>query len=202
MNKLLIYSPLILTFLTVFISNAQNKKAVLFFKDGTVKEGLGKIHNKSFVKFQLDKRSTPVLYHFAGLDSLKIYEEPEAVTYVYMKLSNKKEPKVLKQLQTGKVSLYYLIRGQNSSTRIGGNGPGEGGFQNVSSSAKKDIYVKKNDEDTATYLSSLKLISKNFKETTTEYFKDCPNLVEKISNHEFTKYDMRRIVDYYNSTCD
>jgi len=27
-------------------------------------------------------------------------------------------------------------------------------------------------------------------------------LVEKISNREFTKYDMRRIVDYYNSTCD
>lgn len=178
--------------LMTFGLNAQNRKAILSFKNGTTKEGLGKIHDKSFIKFRLDKKSKPALFHFAGLDSVKIYEKPEFVTYVYLKLSNKKEPKVVKQLQTGKVSLYYLITGQNASPR---------GFLGPSSSERKNIYVKRSEEDNATYLGAMGSLHKKFKKITTNYFKNCPDLIMKIENREFTSYDMRRIADYYNNNC-
>lgn len=186
----------ILSALSIFFAfglNAQNKKAILSFKNGITKEGLGKISNKSYVKFRLDKKSNPTLYHFASLDSAKIYEKPEFVTYVYLKLSNKKEPKVVKQLQSGKVSLYYLITGQDAKPR--------GGYFGVSSSARKNIYVKRVNEDVATYLGFIGSSHKKFMKITSDYFEDCPGLIKNIANREYTNYDMRRIADFYNNKC-
>ncbi len=42
---------------------------------------------------------------------------------------------------------------------------------------------------------------KGFKNRASEYFDDCPVLVEQLQERELKKEDLREIVELYNSTC-
>ena len=43
--------------------------------------------------------------------------------------------------------------------------------------------------------------SLTFKKDMIEYFSDCPKLIEKIDNKEFSKQDIKAISAFYNSDC-
>jgi len=112
-----------------------------------------------------------------------------------MMLSNKEDAKVVKRLEVGKVSLFYLSKKGYRTHGINGQNSGY-------VSATNNMYVKRGHEAVATHLGSNKLVSKNFKKAATEYFKDCISLVEKLDKKEFTKWDIREIIRYYNRECE
>ncbi|AXG73783.1 hypothetical protein DVK85_05850 [Flavobacterium arcticum] len=43
---------------------------------------------------------------------------------------------------------------------------------------------------------------RGFKEFATEYFSDCPTLVEKINNKDFKAKHAIEVIDYYNNSCN
>ena len=49
-------------------------------------------------------------------------------------------------------------------------------------------------------LNSSDVLSKSFKKTAAEFFKDCPSIVEKIENKSYKKDDLEEIVKFYNSS--
>jgi hypothetical protein len=44
-------------------------------------------------------------------------------------------------------------------------------------------------------------VTKHFKKSVNEYFKDCPDLVLKISAKEFKIDDLPEIIEYYKNNC-
>ncbi len=90
--------------------NAQRSEAILTFKDGTVKKGFGKLISQDRVKFRKNKKSKAKKYPFKTLKHVKIKEYDEFHTYAYIRIQNKKKPRVLEVKLTGYLSLYELSR--------------------------------------------------------------------------------------------
>ena len=65
-----------------------------------------------------------------------------------------------------------------------------------------NFYVKNEGDSEVIHLGSNQLFTKNFKQGASEFFKSCPELVEKIQNREFKKKDIVRIVRYFNLDCN
>ena len=93
--------------------NAQRSEAILTFKDGTVKKGFGKLISQDRVKFRKNKKSKAKKYPFKNLKHVKIKEYDEFHTYAYIRIQNKKKPRVLEVKLTGYLSLYELSRTYN-----------------------------------------------------------------------------------------
>ncbi len=176
--------------------NAQQVKTTLYFKDGTVKSGYGKLANGDKVKFKKEKKEKAVKYHFSLLKEVQ-FDLGNILTYVYLNVKNIEKPKVLKRIVDGKISLYTLATGGYAPASNAG-----GGFGGVYMYYINDFYVKKATSKSVTHLGSDQLFSKNFKKAASVFFKDCPSLVEKIQNEELKKRDIKEIVEYYNENCN
>ena len=184
--------------------HAQKSKAVLTFKDGTVKKGFGVLVSRDRVKFRPKRKAKPVKYHFKSLEAVKITRKDESQTYAYVRIKNKKKPRVLEVKVAGYLSLYELSRTyHNFGGGFGGVG-GAGGFGGGGFFVGHNInnfYVQKEDQKEATHLGSNQLFTKNFKKAASTYFKDCPSLVKKIQSRILKKRDLEKIVKYYNNKC-
>ncbi|MDC1324787.1 hypothetical protein N8216_02040 [Flavobacteriaceae bacterium] len=185
--------------------HAQKSKAVLTFKDGTVKKGFGVLVSRDRVKFRTKRKSKPIKYHFKRLETVKITEKKESHTYTYVPIKNKDKPRVLEVKVAGDLSLYELSRTHVGGGHFGGvggaGGFGGGGFTPVYVYNINNFYVRKTGQKAATHLGSNQLFSKNFKKAAATYFKDCPSLVKKIQSRTFKKRDLEKIVNYYNNKC-
>ena len=62
-------------------------------------------------------------------------------------------------------------------------------------------YVLRKGEQIATPIYLKQIISNNFKKTALDYFKDCNEVVKKIKTKHFTKKNISKMVDFYNSNC-
>lgn len=169
---------------------AQKTKVELTFLDGTTKEGLGKFMSNDIIKFKIDKKSKSQNIHLSKLSKVITHETVNPTTHVYLKVTESIKERRLVELFTGKVSLY-------SKQEKGALPPGMGGgIHDID-----NYYVKKKNEEKATHLGSNLLFTKNFKKAASEYFKDCPDLVTKIQNKEFTKRNLFKMVSFYNHNC-
>lgn len=181
--------------------HAQKTKAVLTFKDGSIKTGLGKIAGKN-IKFRTRKKAKAVKYPMTSLQQAKIYYQTEVTTYVSVKVKGREAPSVLEQVATGKVDLYLkLTQGYNPSYVNNGFGT-NGNFMGGYIYSINDFYVKKEGETEAFHLGSNQLFTKNFKKAASDFFKDCPELVKKIQDRSLKKRDLIEIVEFYNNQCD
>lgn len=52
------------------------------------------------------------------------------------------------------------------------------------------------------FIKSDEMLMVNFKKTASNYFKDCPSLVDKLKNKIFKKRDIEEVVTYYNTNCN
>ncbi len=195
---------LLILFTGISVSTyAQRTEAIVYFKDGTKQEGLGKLISQNRVKFKKTRREKPVKYQFDILDKVVINEGGDTYEYVSRVVKDIEQPRVLELLeQGGKVSLFRVVnQGYNPNMGMAGGGAGTGfgpmtgtGYYSIS-----NYYVQRSDEDKVTHLGSTHIFSKNFKKAASDYFQDCPALVEKIQNRAFKKRDIKEIVIYYNN---
>ncbi len=174
---------------------AQKNKVELFFKDGTVLTGLGKLTG-DYIKYKPDKKDKPSKYHFALLDHAVIHYDKLPLTYVYLYVNNKKRPRVLEQVIGGEINLYR-ISSMNRAPFPGGNG----GFIGEYTFSTNSYYILRSSDKKATYLGSNTLFSKNFKKEGVKFFKDCPKLIEKIKEETLKLKHIKEIVHFYNQKC-
>ena len=193
---------LLFTFLVFsFFSIGQKTKGTLVFKNGDTKEGLVKLSGSQEVKFRKNKKEKAVKFDFEKLDYAQIYFGKESHIYKNVLVSGKDSPMVLEEIVKGRVSLYNLFSQGYSVgfAPMGAGGapmPTGGNFYSIN-----NLYVLKESETNATHLGSNQLFTKNFKAAASEFFKDCPTLVDKIQNKEFKKKEIKAIVEFYNSHC-
>ncbi|MCB0476047.1 MAG: hypothetical protein KDC69_10240 [Flavobacteriaceae bacterium] len=64
-----------------------------------------------------------------------------------------------------------------------------------------NYFVLREGEQFATMIGSKSVISKhNFRKTALEYFKDCPQIIEKIEK-DFNRKKIMELVEFYNKNC-
>lgn len=195
---------LCLLMLTASLSFGQRTRAELIFKDGSLLEGIAEPVNKNFIKFRKEPKAKKEYFTFEEVDTLKVYYDFIPTIYVMVKLKNGFAPKVMELARAGKNVVYYRSISQGNAASLGflSNGGGAGAMMSGSGfSGAKHFYVRKTNEEGAIRLASSSWFSKNFKNTASNFFSDCPELVKKIQNREFKKRDINEIIEFYNTKC-
>lgn len=194
---------IIALFLLVFsIGFSQNQRCTIYLKDNTSVTGLGKIKTDGNIKFKVNSESESSIYEAALIDRIEMNEKGTNETYKYKKLNNNFE-QWLKVIIEGRVNLYksdvsgmYFAPGaMNTAGGFGGMSYGGGG--NVT-----HYYINHKGESEVFKITTFGNISKNFKNAASDFFKDCPVLVEKIQNKTYTKNDIEEVVEFYNENCN
>lgn len=181
---------------------AQKTVGTLHFKNGDIQKGFVKLAGSQSVKFKSNKNAKAIKYEFADLEYAEIYNGDESSIYKNVIVLGKEKPIVLEEIVQGRVTLYNL----HTQAYTSGFSPmgvrGAPMYTGRNFYSLKNLYVKKEDENQAIHLGSNQLFTKNFKTAASDFFKDCPTLVEKIQTKEFKKKEIKAIVEYYNTYCD
>ncbi len=165
-------------------------------KDKTTLIGLGKI-KRDELKFRINENSEKKFIDATLIDKVSIEEKDEIVTYKYNKIIEKDTFEWMKLEIKGSINLYSIINTTYASSIPTGNG-------NMSYSGGGTVsnyYLNRENEDGVSKITSIGGISKNFKKAASEYFKDCPKLVEKIQSKYYKKDEIEDIVIFYNKNC-
>ena len=192
-------------------SKSQNQESTLYFRNGEIKKGLTKIISSRKVKFRYHKKSAKEIYDYKVLKKIEILEKGDVIPKTYMfklikpKNSHYSQPALMEPIVTGKMNLYMRTTVTNGLMMPIGYGKfgGIGGTMTMKTEFD-NYYVCKDDSDIVIKLATIgrALFHKNFIKSASEYFKDCPILVDKIKNKTFKKRDIKRIVRFYNSNCN
>jgi hypothetical protein len=177
---------------------SQNNKCIIYFKDNTKVEGLGKLKMDGQVKFRLNEDSEKVFYEPKFIDRVEM-NEGRLVTYKYKKIDDFGS-EWLEVLVDGKACLYTnSITYNNPSMGMGGM---NGGMGFSGGGTVTYYYANHTGENTVYRIATYGGISRRFKKTGANFFKDCPTIVEKIENGTYKKDDLEQIVKFYNlSNC-
>ncbi len=108
-------------------------------------------------------------------------------------------------LLIGKVSLYKVHNFEyydfRSDAMYVQNGFGSGNIGPYGKYSINNYYVSKDNGIAKKLTTTGTLFVKNFKKPASDYFSDCPELVQKIQSYKFTKKDIEKIVLFYNESC-
>lgn len=188
------------------------KKMNLYFKDGTTQLGYVTFKNR---KLQLREKpkSKKTIIEYALLDSASLYIRKRSNARKrkpknYYFLGYKDIPKrvgVYQLVEEGKVNVYKMTDINPGGTMLVPSMMGGAPFVVTDSKPTPYYAVKRKDETYVTIFKSIdnNSIWKNFKKQTADYFSDCPLLVDKIQKREkgFRKEDIRKIIKFYNTSC-
>lgn len=201
-NKSFLLS-ILLSFFFALTANSQKQICRIHFDDGTVLSGIGKIRADNTIKLKLNDDDKGTDYDPLIIDHIELERDGISQVYKYKKEVDGFH-KWLKVLIEGKVSLYkYDMSGFNfgSIPNSGFSGMNTGMGMGMATPVTY-YYVAHGEDFEVSIITSLGNISKNFKKTASNFFKDCPVLVEKINAKEFKKDDIFQVVKFYNTKCD
>ena len=170
---------------------AKYEKASLDFLDGTSIIGLGKIVSGNNIKFKVDEESKADIWTSELVKGITFIYNTRDYVFEYVQV-NQGSVALLEVIEKGHVSLYI-------NTSEGWVFPVNFDNQTFGRSPYKEknttFYVKKSTEKSAT------LLSVRFRKRAKEYFKDCEGIIENIDSKKFNKYNIPKMVYYYNDFC-
>ena len=219
----------ILIIFSIFFCNiifAQKGKSILILKDSTQISGVGEIsgiHSIVSVKFKNDtlKYRTYKPKEIIGID---ILENNYYRKFRYKYIDGGKFPDIMEIVTIDNLSLYVRVYEDDVLSNSLLNFPEElidyarpmvelDNGQRIYPVQSRYIYVEidfprysyyvgagESEQVEHLYTKGLPF-SKSFKRSMKKYFKDCPSLVEKIDNKEFSKDEVLQVVEYYNQNC-
>jgi len=163
--------------------------------------GINILENNKYRKFRykhIDGNRFPEILEVVSIDNLslylRIYEEKvsarnfttqDGVINKPNSIIDINTPKIIKLNNGGKIepnqieSFYYAIDFERYSYYVGLG----------ASDQVKHLYTK-----------GLPF-AKSFKKSISKYFKDCPELIDKVENKEFSKNEIWKILEFYNRQC-
>lgn len=180
---------------------AQGRQVELIKNDGTVLEGYAKFYTGSF-SYRPNKDERFKRFKMSDFETIKIFSDEKGTkTYRKIEIDGRKKPKMLVQIVEGPVSLYleekvYYISGYGAGLGVDGNA---GHSFAGTSYAFSRLYLKRNNNQMATHIGSAS--KKNFKTVIVNYFSDCPALVKKVNEGEYSNRELKDIVEFYNNDC-
>lgn len=205
---------------------AQKGKAVLILKDSTRINGIGEISGISSivsVKFKNDtlKYKTYKSKEIIGID---ILENNYYRQFRYKYKDGAKYPEILEIVSLDSLSLYVRVYNGSALTNTFINEPvtgfdntqtielDNGQTINISQRPRNSYteinfprysyYVGYGESDQVEHLYTKGLpFAKSFKKSMKKYFKNCPSLLDKVENKEFSNDELWVVLDYYNKQC-
>lgn len=182
---------LLLLFIALFVNCILYSQGSmkLYLKNNDTLSGIGviKLHT---IKLKNNNQKGSKKIKFKDIDSAVVKtKEGDQTLYFFSNNKNK--------------GIYYYLLEKKGSVNLYSKSnmtlTGYGAFENIS------YYIKRDSESEITILGG-GTIWENFKREASEYFKDCPELVDKIkkSKKDFTKKvkDLKNIVAFYNLKCN
>ena len=222
MRKILIIFLILFSNLTF----AQKGRSILILKDSTQINGTGEIsgiHSIVSVKFKNDtlKYRTYKSKEIIGID---ILENNYYRKFRYKYIDGGKFPDIMEIVSIDSLSLYIRIYEEsvlsnsflNDPMPTIGNEPVTVELDNgqeISGSPSRNIYIEINfprysyyvgagESDQVEHLYTKGLpFAKSFKKSMKKYFKNCPSLIEKVENKEFSNDELLEVIEYYNRIC-
>lgn len=209
------------------LSFAQTGKAILILKDSTRINGIGKISGISSivtVKFKNDtlKYKSYKSKEIIGID---ILENNYYRKFRYKYVKGEKYPEIMEIVSVDSLSLYVRIYDggaisnsfSNEPVGVINNSPNEtvklDNGQEIKISQSKNMYtfitiprysyyvgIGQSDEVEHLYTKGLPF-AKSFKKSMKTYFKNCPELIEKVNNKAFSNKDLVSVLEFYNINC-
>lgn len=160
----------------------------------------GKFDGEYF-SFRHSDKEAPKKLHYSAIDYVEKKDfSGDLAKFKYLKIVNTDKYKLLKEKIAGPVSLYTKTF-VGTSPSLPGMGVGIPGtpFAVGVAYSKKVVksYVTGKNSDKAVLLSSKKIL----KQVGPSFFKDCPELVQKIKSEEYTDEDVEKMVIFYNYNC-
>ena len=194
------------------------EKATLKLRNGKVIEGEAKITYEKEVKFRKDNIKEK--YDYRTLESFKLIKDGKTASYIYKIIVGKK-PRLMKVVREypGRINLFVIEYRQNSSsgtfstpqssqinTPAGDvvvTNPGSPVNSGVSLGVVNEYYANKGSGLEVTKIGDDHPVfgKRQFKKAINEFFKDCPEIINKVKKNEFRRRDMVSIVDFYNENC-
>ncbi len=197
---------ILLTFLSIFLFvsvSAQKHKATIYFKNGTSIKGLAKIDGEKII-YKTSKKAKRKWFDHTTVNRIDIKDLGKSIYHrlYYKKINNSTSFQLLELYKRGRVSVYIFPhidsntpKNTNNNIRLGVSG---GLTVLLTNNSKGNFYLCKNKSESVTNFSNKKKI---FREETSEYFKDCPILVDKINSRKFKSKHLIKIIDFYNKNC-
>lgn len=203
---------LTISFFFLFSATEAQNKISITLKDSTVINGFGRIKVDETILFKKTEDSKKEIYDYKTVKKLIIHSDESDQEYEYKIVAGVGSIKLIEILKSGKVNLYQdyasgMLYGPNMTGGYGSNitdgyvsnMTGDFGFTSYS---KTTYYISVNGSDAVTDLRIGNTYSKRFKEIAKKYFKDCPDLLEKINSKFFKRYGIHSVVEYYNEKCE
>jgi len=198
--------------LIVLVSNigfSQNQNALIHLKNGRTLQGYVDITNSGNIKYSVNEESKEQkTFTYKDVKQLDLFHNEDIIVFLYKNINDlSKSPdfKLMEVILLGKVSLYRVhnfgsydgggVPYNNQGFSYGGSG-NYGGRYSIN-----NYYVSKNGGITEKLATTGTLFTKSFKKSASEYFSDCPELVQKIQDYTFTKKDIEQMVLFYNESC-
>ena len=196
-----------LTLLLVVFCNfvySQNGKAILILKDSTQINGIGEVSGFSSivtVKYSNDtlKYKTYRSKEIIGID---ILENDYKRKFRYKYVDGNKFPEIVEVLSNDNLSLYLRLYDEGSIAKAIFNGAVNPRANFTVLFPRASYYVGTNNNEKIKSLYTCGLpFAKSFKNSMKDFFKDCPELLEKVENKEFTNDNLLEVLNFYNTEC-
>ena len=183
--------------LLIFVFNTgytQKNNYVIHFKEGSSKIGKDKIKTDSNIK--MNDTSEIVAYEKNYIE--KIETRDGAYRRSKLKKIEKGTSKGLwlEVVVEGKVNLYKDDKNpfSQTATEISGELP-------ITSEGSTTYYINREGESEVSKVTWNGFPGKNFKKAASQYFIDCPILVEDIQNKTYDISNIENVVRFYNMEC-
>jgi len=180
------YIFLTLSLIFAFSFGFTQNSITVHLKNGTSLIGSGTLKRK-FVKVKTSKDAKAKKIKLEEIDSINYSKKGKSTVFYFFKNDENDLVPYLQLVADGKMNLYRYSMLVST---------GYGAYESSS------YYLKRDTESTVITLGG-GTVWDNFKKDSAQYFKDCPELVNNISESKkgFAKKDIERIVEFYNSEC-
>lgn len=200
MKKILIIS--LIAFSSIIY--AQKGKSILILKDNTQINGIGEVSGFSSiisVKFGNDTLKYKK-YNSKEIIGIDILEKDYTRKFRYKLVDGDKFPQILELISIDNLSLYLRLYDEGSFVQAIFNGAVSQDVDFWLSLTRVNYYLGNGESYIVKNLYNRGLpFSKSFKKSIEDYFNDCPELITKLENDEFSKNNVFEVVDFYNRIC-
>lgn len=161
-------------------------------------KGFGELpsHNRIYFK---TTTGTAFFYEFEDLEYAIIERNGIEKKYLFQKVNSRKKGVVVEEVITGQVS-YYLktkVAYAQSFGITGGLGVDLGRRDD-----EEYFYLKKVNNSKLTHFGSNRAWNRSFRKKAIKFFKDYPELSNKVDKNEYKKRIIKSIVNFYNQNCN
>ncbi len=185
-----------------FFTFSQSEVGTVYFKDGSVIQGLVKLKKNGEVKYLNNNTKETNIYNHRAISEVKVLDNSKLITYTYKIIKGQKKPKwVMILMGKSNLCLYGIMKNGSPPIPIDPNSSNPQIFTPMSSTIKHFV-GKRTESSIHSFDKTIYDKGKNRIERLLAYFRDCPGLCKKIEKKELNKHDLQGMVEYYNKNCN